>query len=189
MHDPVLFGVEGIPDPLDAAHDALWSALRHIDAFGEKSRARARHKDAMRRAIKAINSSEPNPDIRDEIISHYQKLRRPQWPKRGRPENANTLRDQCIADIVEEIRRRGFDVHRSRATKDKESRASASSIVAAAWRKLEDGEAPATRLKQGFAPFPAGATKALSEESIERIWDESEWAAKLQTQKRRTPRR
>ena len=118
MHDPVLFGVEGIPDPLDAAHDALWSALRHIDAFGEKSRARARHKDAMRRAIKAINSSEPNPDIRDEIISHYQKLRRPQWPKRGRPENANTLRDQCIADIVEEIRRRGFDVHRSRATKE-----------------------------------------------------------------------
>jgi hypothetical protein len=101
MHDPVLFGVEGIPDALDAAHDALWSMLRWLRAFNENKQAAARHKDAIHRAIKAIKATEPNPDIRDEIIAHYRETRQPLWPNPGRRPIA--LRDECIADIVEEI--------------------------------------------------------------------------------------
>jgi len=128
----------------------------------------------------------PIPDAR-EILSGLRSGRPPLRRKPGGP--TKTLRDLKVADIIENIRRRGFDVHRGDATKDKDAannkrvRQSACSIVANAWRELADGKTPPKRLKE------AGTTKALSESSLERIWDESEWAAKARVRKQLTSRR
>jgi hypothetical protein len=104
---------------------------------------------------------------------------------------------------------RKFDIHRGDATKDRGTRQSICSIIAMAWHELEsevreNREPRRTRLIElGFAPlaqtFPKGLpaeAKPLSESSLNRIWDESEWAAKLSAQKakaragkRRTSRR
>src|SRR5262249_9683210 len=115
------------------------------------------------------------------------------------PKNKNTLRDRWIADIIESVRLRGFHPTRNEAS----DYPSACSIVAAAWRELEDGvpknqaRMRATLLELGFTPVLAGlriqgirtGAKALSEKTVERIWDQSTRAAKYRAAKARAKKR
>jgi hypothetical protein len=122
----------------------------------------------------------PSPDARNEFISDLQQGRPPKLPKPGR--RANTGRDESVAEIIDSVRRSGFDPTRSDATKDDprkpSTQQSACSIVAAAWRELAAGKMQTnpTRLERGRAPLKS-CPKPLSERSLERIWDESEWAS------------
>jgi|SRR5215472_18451417 len=189
-----------VRDAIDEARYSLFSMIRWLH-YDEKNPAAAGYKYAVKLVVRALNTAdgdklirkfEPAPDARDKIVSFLLQGRPPRWSGRGR--RANTLRDQFIADIVDRIRLRGFDIHRGDATRDKDDphkssiRQSACSIVATAWRELEDGK-PQSRLERGFAPLRAGATKALSESSIERIWDESTRAAEARARSRLTSRR
>ena len=141
-------------------------------------------------------------DARKNIISDLQQGRPPLRAKRGR--RTLTLRDFLLARIVKNLRHRKFDgrkfdIHRNDAT---ETRGSICSIVAAAWAELasevhENREPRRTRLlEQGFAPLnrifknglPAEA-RPLSESSLDRIWDESVWAAKARVAKERARKR
>jgi hypothetical protein len=101
----------------------------------------------------------PSPDARNEIISDLRRGRPPKLPKPGR--RANAGRDEFVADIIDSVRRSGFDPTRGDATKDdprkSSTQQSACSIVAAAWRELADGkmQTKPTRLERGFAPSRA----------------------------------
>jgi len=169
-----------VRDATDAAHNALWDALRWLHAEGKKPEA-ARHKYATDLITRILTSAEgarllrkyqPDPNVRDRVLQTHQEDRAPSGPKAG--PRAQTVRDRLLAEIIENIRCVGFHPTRN-AVSDYPS---ACSIVAAAWRKLEKGEAPPARLKQGFSPFPADVTKALSEKGLEGIWGRSIWAGK-----------
>src|SRR5262249_33659768 len=196
-----------VRDAIDAARDALFSMFRwlHLD---EKNSAATGYKYAVSLVIRLLNDADADklirkyesaPDARDKIVSFLRQGRAALRSKPGR--RANTFRDQCIADIVENIRRRGFTPTRGDTAARRirnyplksSTRQSACSIVARAWAELErevreNREPRRTRLlKLGFAPLKS-LPKALSESSIERIWDESAWAANARSQKRPTSR-
>jgi hypothetical protein len=126
-----------------------------------------------------------SPDARKEIISDLQR-RLP--PLRSRPGPDNTLRDSLLANVVDIVRRYGFDPTRGDEPRWREDsltrdplkssiQQSACSIVARAWRELADGKMQTnpTRFERGFAPLKS-YPKPLSERTLERIWDESEEA-------------
>jgi hypothetical protein len=204
MRDPAVPSeAKRVRDAMDTARDDLFRMFRWLHS-DEKNPAAAGYKWAVSLLIRSLNSAdgdklirkyESAPDARDKIISFLRQGQPPLRPTVGR--RPNTFRDLCIADIIENIRRRGFDAHRgdtaARRIGDyppKSSiRQSACSIVAAAWRELESEvreyrKPRRTRLLElGFSPLKS-LPKPLAESSLERIWDESAWAAKARLQKR-----
>src|SRR5690349_17225503 len=162
-------------DAIDEAAYKLFSAIRWARQDKNHLAAQA-YKYAVSRAIRLFREHAPDAN---KLVSFIETGVPPLRRNPGPP--AKTLRNLLIADIIEDIRRRGFDPHRGDATKDKDAaikekrvRQSACSIVAMAWRELADGKTPPKRLEEGFAPIRAGSTKVLSESSLERIWDQSE---------------
>jgi hypothetical protein len=192
-----------VRDAIDAARDALEVMIRNLQS--DKTHPIARntmefvidfltdHADGNKLIGKYQSAS------LDQIVLFLQKCRLP-LGKHGRP--ATELRNVLLADIIEDIRCRDFDVHRGDATKEKDAaknkcvQQSACSIVATAWRELEsevreNREPRRTPLRKlGFAPLnrifgsslPA-ETKPLGESRLETIWDESEWATKAHVRK------
>jgi hypothetical protein len=193
MRDPTAaVKAKRIRDATDAARDELLRMFRWLSQ-DEKNPTAAGYKYAVSLVIRLLNDASADklipkyvsaPDARDKIISFLRQGRPPLQPKAGGREK--TLRDFLLADIIENVRRRGFDVHRGDATRDDPRKSSiqhsACSIVATAWREMEsevreNREPRRTRLLElGFAPLKNTWLKALSEASIERIWDKSEWA-------------
>jgi hypothetical protein len=93
----------------------------------------------------------PVSEARKAIIAALERARTRPRKKGELREQMNALRDQWIAEAVALTCKDGFYVHRGSATKDRERRESACSIVAKALRDL------------GF--------RRLSEERVEAIWD------------------
>jgi hypothetical protein len=205
MRDPtvnatVAAEAKRIRDAVDEGRYYLFSMFRWL-RHDEKNPAAARYKYAISLLVRILNDPgadslvrkyESAPDARGKILSALEQGRPPLRLKPGRREN--TFRDLCIADIIENIRCLGFTPTRgdtaARRIRDyplKSSiRQSACSIIAAAWRELDSEvrENRKPRRTWGFAPLKS-CPKALSESSLERIWDESEWAAKLRVAKAR----
>jgi hypothetical protein len=198
-----------VRDAVDAARTSLWFMIRRLHIDGEKNPAEDAYCSAVDLVTRILNDADADrlvrkyasaQDARDKILSALRQGRPPLRPKAGR--HSNTARDRWIADIVENIRRRGFATTRGDATKAKGTQESACSIVAAASRELESGvrenqqQMRTTLLELGFTPRQAdlriqglqAEAKALSEDSIKRIWGKSTWAAKARARTRLTSR-
>ena len=125
-----------------------------------------------------------SPNARKEIISD---LQRSLPPLRSRPGPDNTLRNSLLANVIDIVRRYGFDPTRGDEPRWREEslinggrdplkssiQQSACSIVERAWRELADGKPG--RFERGFGPLKS-CPKPLSERTLERIWDGSEEA-------------
>jgi hypothetical protein len=196
-------------DAIDKARVKLWFMIRTLYIEDEKNPAEAAFCsaiDLITRILSDPNADElvrkyaSSPHARDRMLSALKQGRPPLRPKPGR--RTNPLRDGWIAHIIEIIRREGFDPTRNDAAKSKGTCESACSIVATAFREIEEGikeqetreEMRATLLHLGFTPKLAdmrlsGLTtlsKALSEDSLERIWSKSAEAKRYRGSRPRT---
>jgi hypothetical protein len=105
---------------VDAARSMLWFAIRRLHIDDEKNPADAAHFSMVGIFTCILNDTSDAdlqkyasaPDARNRLLSALQQSRAPLRPKPGR--RANALRDRWYADIMENIRRRGFDASDSK---------------------------------------------------------------------------
>jgi len=133
-----------VRDSVDAARTQLWYMVRELYLYDEKNPAAAAFYSARDLLTRILNDVDADnlvrkyasaPDARDKILSALAQGTPPLRPQAGRREF--TLRDRWIADIMENIRRRGFGVSHSK--KKPEKGENVFSIMAEAARQIKNG--------------------------------------------------
>src|SRR5262245_10196990 len=129
---------------MDAARRDLWFMIRLLHIHDEKNPAETTFYSAVNLVTRILNDADAGnlvckyasaPDARDKILSALAQGRPPLRPAAGKREFK--LRNRWMAEIMENIRRRGFGV--SPSEKKPEKGENVFSIMAAAAREIKNG--------------------------------------------------